>query len=431
MNALLDRILSGANLRKAYEQVVGNRGSSGVDGVGVDGLRGHLQTHWPRIEAELREGIYRPADVRGVEIPKPNGGTRLLGIPTTTDRFIQQAIHQVLAPIFDRDFSPFSYGFRPGCSAHQALRQAKAYINEGYQDIIDLDLKSFFDEVDHDLLMELLKRKVKDPILLTLIHRFLRSGLLLGGVASQREKGTPQGGPLSPLLSNILLDELDKELTGRGHRFIRYADDCSIFLRSERAAHRVLRSITRFLEEDLRLLVNREKTNIRRPVKFELLGYGFVPTYRKGEKGKYNLAVTKKSWQRLKRKIKVLTRKTSPIPFEERITRLNSLMFGWLGYFQLGKIWGKLKSLDAWIRNRLRYCIWKQWKKPDRRMRAFRQLGVEPGIAYAWSRSSMGGWAIAQSPIMRTTVTEQRLAKRGYQSFTKYYERLSHGSRTA
>jgi len=428
MNSLLDRILSGANLRKAYEQVVGNRGSSGVDGVGVDGLRGHLRTHWPRIEAELREGTYRPADVRGVEIPKPNGGTRLLGIPTTTDRFIQQAIHQVLAPIFDRDFSPFSYGFRPGRSAHQALRQAKAYIDEGCQDIIDLDLKSFFDEVDHGLLMELLERKVKDPVLLTLIHRFLRSGLLLGGVASQREKGTPQGGPLSPLLSNILLDELDKELTRRGHRFIRYADDCSIFLRSKRAAHRVLRSVTRFLEEDLRLLVNREKTNICRPVKFELLGYGFVPAYRKGEKGKYNLAVTKKSWQRLKLKIKAVTRKTSPIPFEERITRLNSLMFGWLGYFQLGKIWGKLKSLDAWIRNRLRYCIWKQWKKPDRRMRAFRQLGVEPGKAYAWSRSSMGGWAIAQSPIMRTTVTEQRLAKRGYQSFTKYYEQLFHGS---
>lgn len=349
MNSLLGRILSGANLRKAYEQVVGNRGSSGVDGVGVDDLRGHLQTHWPGIEGEVRGGTYRPADVRGVEIPKPSGGTRLLGIPTTTDRFIQQAIHQVLAPISDADFSPFSYGFRPGRNAHQALRQAEEYINEGYQDIIDLDLKSFFDEVGHDLVMELLKRKVKDKRLLQLIHHFLCSGILLGGVASQREKGTPQGGPLSPLLSNILLDELDKELTLRGHRFVRYADDCSIFLRSKRAAFRVLRSITRFLEKDLQLLVNREKTAIRRPVKFELLGYGFVPTYRKGEKGKYNLAVTKKSWQRLKLKIKVITRKTSPIPFTERIDRLNALMAGWLGYFQLGKIWGKLKSLDAWI----------------------------------------------------------------------------------
>ncbi len=431
MLSLLDRILSKSNLQSAYDRVVGNGGSSGVDGVGVDALAGYLRQHWPRIAAEIRAGTYCPAAVRGVEIPKSNGGTRLLGIPTTTDRFIQQAIHQVLSPIFDKGFSPFSYGFRPGRSAHQALRQAKSYINEGKQDIIDLDLKSFFDEVNHDLLVNLLKRKVKDPVLLKLIRSFLTSGLLLGGVVGQRSKGTPQGGPLSPLLSNILLDELDKELTRRGHRFIRYADDCSIFLRSKRSAHRVLRSITRFIEEDLRLLVNKDKTTICRPVRFELLGYGFISSYRKGEKGKYDLRVSPKSWKRLKLKIKALTRKTSSIPFEERIQRLNSLMYGWLGYFQLGKIWAKLRTLDGWIRNRLRYCIWKQWKKPNRRMRAFRQLGVEAGMAYAWSRSRMGGWAIAQSPIMGTTVTEERLAKRGYQSFLKYYERLFHGSRTA
>lgn len=431
MLSLLDRILSKSNLQSAYDRVVGNRGSSGVDGVGVDALSGHLRQHWPRIAAEIRAGSYRPSAVRGVEIPKPNGGTRLLGIPTTTDRFIQQAIHQVLSPIFDKDFSPFSYGFRPGRSAHQALHRAKKYINEGYQDIIDLDLKSFFDEVNHDLLVNLLKRKVKDTVLLKLIRSFLTSGLLLGGVVGQRAKGTPQGGPLSPLLSNILLDELDKELTRRGHRFIRYADDCSIFLHSKRSAHRVLRSITCFIEEDLRLLVNKDKTTICRPVRFELLGYGFISAYRKGEKGKYDLRVSPKSIKRLKLKIKAITRKTSPIPFEERIQRLNSLMYGWLNYFKLGKMWGKLRSLDGWIRNRLRYCIWKQWKKPNRRMRAFRQLGIEAGMAYAWSRSRMGGWAIAQSPIMGVTVTEERLAKRGYKSFLKYYERLFYGSRTA
>ena len=248
MTSLLDRILSKANLRNAYDRVVGNRGSSGVDGITVDDLAGHLRQNWSRIEAELRAGTYRPLAVRGVEIPKSNGGTRLLGIPTTTDRFIQQAIHQVLAPIFDQGFSPFSYGFRPGRNAHQALRQVRKYINEGYQDIIDLDLKSFFDEVNHDLLLNLLGRKVKDPVLLKLVHQFLRSGILLGGVTNQRAKGTPQGGPLSPLLSNILLDELDRELNRRGHRFIRYADDCSIFLRSKRSARRVLRSITRFIE---------------------------------------------------------------------------------------------------------------------------------------------------------------------------------------
>ncbi|WP_282775794.1 group II intron reverse transcriptase/maturase [Phaeodactylibacter xiamenensis] len=431
MFSLLNRILSKDNLRRAYDRVVGNRGSSGVDGVGVDDLAGYLREHWSRIEAEIRAGTYRPAAVRGVEIPKPNGGTRLLGIPTTTDRFIQQAIHQVLSPIFDKDFSPFSYGFRPGRSAHQALRQAKRNINEGFQDIIDLDLKSFFDEVNHSLLLKLLKHKVKDPVLLKLIRSFLSSGLLLGGLGSQRDKGTPQGGPLSPLLSNILLDELDKELAQRGHRFIRYADDCSIFLQSKRAAHRVLRSITRFIEEELRLLVNKDKTTICRPVRFELLGYGFISSYRKGAKGKYNLRVAPKSWKRLKLKIKALTRKTSPIPFEERIQRLNSLMYGWLGYFQLGKMWGKLRALDGWIRNRLRYCIWKQWKKPNRRMRAFRQLGIEAGMAYAWSRSRMGGWAIAQSPIMGLTVTKERLDKRGYKSFLDYYEQLFHGSRTA
>lgn len=431
MQNLLDRILNRDNLRTAYDRVVGNRGSSGVDGIGVEELKAHLHLHWSRLETELRAGTYRPQAVRGVEIPKPNGGTRLLGIPTTTDRFLQQAIHQILAPIFDRDFSPFSYGFRPGRNAHQALRQAKAYINEGYQDIIDLDLKSFFDEVNHDLLLNLLGRKVKDPILLGLIHSFLKAGLLLGGLVSTRDKGTPQGGPLSPLLSNILLDELDRELIRRGHRFVRYADDCSIFLKSPRAARRVLHSITRFIEGPLRLRVNGEKTTICRPVHFELLGYAFVSTYKKGERGKYDLRVARKSWQRLKMKIKAITRKTTPASLEERIERLNSLMYGWVGYFQMGKIWGKLRELDAWVRNRLRYCIWKAWKKPNRRMRAFRQLGVESGIAYSWSRSRMGGWAIAQSPIMRTTVTAERLTKRGYQSFTKYYEQIFHGSRTA
>lgn len=431
MYSLLDRILSGSNLRKAYSNVVGNRGSSGVDGVNVEELRAHLQIHWSRIEADIRAGVYRPSPVLGVEIPKSNGGTRLLGVPTTTDRLIQQAIHQVLAPIFDRDFSAFSYGFRPGRNAHQALRQAQSYINEGYQDIIDLDMKSFFDEVNHDLLLNLLGRKVKDPLLLVLIRRFLQSGLFMGGLTKYRGKGTPQGGPLSPLLSNILLDELDKELERRGHRFVRYADDCSIFLRSKRSAQRVLRSITRFLEVDLKLLVNREKTKICRPVKFELLGYGFVSAFRKGERGQYDLRVTKKSWKRLKMKIKAITRKRRPASLAERIQQLNSLMYGWVGYFQLGKIWGKLRSLDHWIRDRLRYCVWKTWKKPNRRMRAFRQLGIEPNIAYAWSRSRMGGWAIAQSPIMRTTLTVDRMKKRGYKSFTKYYEQLFHGSRTA
>lgn len=428
MRTLLDKILSKSNLRIAYERVVSNRGSSGVDGMCVKDLSGHLRSNWPQIEASIRSGQYRPELVRGVEIPKPNGGIRLLGIPTVLDRFIQQAIHQVLSSIFDVDFSAFSYGFRVGRNAHQAMHTARGYINAGYQEIIDLDLKSFFDEVDHSLVLNLLKRKVTDPVLLQLIHRYLRAGLLLGGVSSTRKRGTPQGGPLSPLLSNILLHEFDMELSRRGHRFVRYADDCSIFLRSRRSAHRVLKSVNRFLETKLKLQVNKEKTSICRPVKFELLGFGFVPRYKKGEKGKYNFVVSRKSWLRLKQKIKAITRKTSPATFDERLINLNSLMTGWLGYFRLGKIWAKLRDLDGWIRNRLRYCIWKQWKKPDRRMRAFRQLGIPKGMSYAWSRSRMGGWAIAQSPIMGTTVTKARLESRGYRSFTAYYEQLLHGS---
>ena len=408
----------------AYDQVVSNRGSSGVDGVEVYDLANYLHQNWLRIEKQIRGGIYQPQPVLGISIPKPNGGKRLLGIPTVIDRMIQQAIHQVLSPLWEKDFSPYSYGFRPGRNAHQAVQQAQANINEGYQDIIDLDLKSFFDEVCHDHLVRLLRQKVKDQKLLRLIRKYLQSGLMLGGVLTPRPKGTPQGGPLSPLLSNILLNELDQELMRRGLHFVRYADDCSIFLRSKRAARRVKRSVTKFIEGHLRLKVNEEKTGIRRPVRFELLGYGFVSTYPKGERGKYNLRVAPKAFKRLKMKIKVITRKTSPMSFDERMDRLNDLVRGWVNYFKLASTWRKLKELDPWVRNRLRYCIWKQWKKPERRRKNFIRLGVPPDQAYAWSRSRMGGWAIACSPMRRTTVTIERLQKRGYISFTDYYLKL-------
>ena len=338
----------------------------------------------------------------------------------------QQAIHQVLSPLYEPDFSEYSYGFRPGRNAHQALEQAKKYINEGYQEIIDLDLKSFFDKVNHDILMSLLMQKVKDQNLLKLIRRYLQSGLLLDGVCSPRPQGTPQGGPLSRLLSNILLSELDKELARRGLRFIRYADDCSIFVRSRRSAIRVLRTVTRFLKEHLRLEVNEQKTGIHRPVKFELLGYGFVPTYQKGVKGKYNFRVSPKSFKKLKLKLKAITRKTYPMSFDVRMDKLLALMRGWVNYFKLAKMWRKLKELDVWIRTRLRYCIWKQWKRPNRRMKNFIRMGVEHGLAYAWSRSRLGGWRIACSPIMKTTVTLDRLARRGCQSFEQYYLKRIH-----
>jgi group II intron reverse transcriptase/maturase len=418
---LMPLILSRTNLIVAYKRVVGNKGTAGIDGMKVTELMAHLQKNWKHIRNQLSNGTYQPQAVKGITIPKASGDLRLLGIPTVMDRLIQQAIHQVLSELWDYGFSNFSYGFRPLRSAHHALKQAQAHINDGYQEVIDLDLKSFFDRVNHNKLISLLERKIGDKVLLKLIQKYLKSGIMIDGLIQKRQRGTPQGSPLSPLLSNILLDELDKELENRGHRFIRYADDCSIFLRSRRAAERVKESITRFLEKKLFLQVNEKKTKICRPIKFELLGYGFVPTYKKGERGKYKLRVSAKSWERLKMKIKVLTRKTSPIPFEERIKQLNQLMRGWVHYFKLATGYQKLKTLDGWIRNRLRYCIWKQWKKPKRRYRAFLQLGVEPSWArrFAWSRK--GGWAIACSPIMGVTVTIERLRKKGYIPFLEYY----------
>ena len=402
-------------------RVIRNRGAAGVDGMHVEKLPEHFARNRKQIKVELESGSYRPMPVRGVEIPKPNGGKRQLGIPTVTDRFVQQSIHQVLSKLYEREFSEFSYGFRPQRSAQDALAKAKEYINAGYQDVIDLDMKSFFDRVNHDKLMGLLRRRISDKPLLRLIRRYLQSGTMKDKILHKRREGTPQGGPLSPLLSNILLNELDKELQKRGHRFVRYADDCSIFLGSKRAAQRVRESITLFLNRKLLLEVNEEKTSICRPVKFKLLGHGFVPTYKKGEKGKYRLCIAKKSWERLKLKIKVITRKTSPIPFAERIEKLNELMRGWVHYFKHATGYQKLKDLDSWIRNRLRYCIWKQWKRPKRRLRAFLQLGVSPSWARRFAYSRKGGWRLSCSPVMKMTVTEERLRQRGYIPFLEYY----------
>ena len=420
---LLNKVLDYSNIGKAYKQVVGNKGSKGVDGVTTDQLQDYMQENWSRIKQEITTGHYQPQAVLGVEIPKTSGGKRLLGIPTVIDRLIQQSIHQVLNPIFDVEFSEYSYGFRKGRSAHQAILQSQRYINEGYQSIIDLDLKSFFDIVNQDYLMSLLYRKIKDKMLLKLIRRYLQSEIMLGGLIQQREKGTPQGSPLSPLLSNIILNELDKELERRGLRFVRYADDCSIFLKSKRSARRVKRSITKFIETKLHLKVNEQKTNICRPINYFTLGYGFVPTYKKDEKGKYNLRVSPKSFKQMKQKVKEITRKTLPLSFEERITKLKAFTRGWVNYYKYAHVSGKLKELDGWVRNRLRYCIWKHWKKPNKRMRSFIRLGISRGQAYAWSRSRMGGWAIAQSPMMRTTVTLERLKRKGYFSFSEQFQK--------
>jgi len=417
---LLNNILRKENLKTAYEQVVRNKGSAGVDGIRIDDLKTYLQEHWNRLKGELETGIYQPQAVLGVKIPKRNGGERLLGIPTTVDRMIQQATHQELSPLFDPEFSEHSYGFRPGKSATQAILQALAYINQGYWYIVDIDLKSFFDEVNHDYLMTLIKRKVRDPLVLRLIWKYLRSPMQIDGKLQKRRKGVPQGGPLSPLLSNIVLNELDQELE-EALRFVRYADDFSVFVNTPRAAHRVKHRITRFIENRLHLLVNEKKSAIRRPLQYEYLGFAFESSYQRGVRGQYQLVVSKSSWDELKYKIKQITRKTIPASFDERIQRLYLLMRGWLNYFKPASIFGKLKAMDGWVRNRLRYCIWHHWKKPRRRAKNLIRLGVPERMAYQWAHSRMGGWAISCSPILITTITLDRLISRGYKSFLDYY----------
>lgn len=408
----------------AYKAVWKNQGSAGVDSMELDMLLFHLTKHWDNIKMQLLGGKYYPKPVLGVSIDKENGGKRLLGIPTVIDRLIQQAIHQVLSPEWDNDFSEFSYGFRPRRNAGMAIKQAQSYINDGNAHIVDIDLKSFFDMVNHDYLMSLIKRKVKDPILLQLIWRFLRSPIEIDGKLHKRRQGVPQGGPLSPLLSNIVLDELDKELEKRELKFVRYADDFSIFTRSKRAAYRVKRGISKFIKLQLHLEVNQTKSKVCRPMNYSYLGYSFVPIYKKGVKGQYQLVVAKTKLVKLKKELKRITRKTIPMRFDERIQRINWLMRGWINYFKHASMQEKLAQIDYWLRCRLRYCIWHHWKKRDKKMRSLIRLGIEGSQAYAWSRTSLGGWRVACSPILGTTITIDRLKQRGYIPLVDYYLNL-------
>jgi RNA-directed DNA polymerase len=447
-------VINGHNLRKASRQVLSNKGSAGIDGLPVDELSGYLDI--PR-EAQLfalegtsekdettrkeqlaafekqREqivqavltGNYQPQAILGVEIPKDNGRKRLLGIPTVTDRMLQQAVHQVIYPLFEIEFKSGSYGFRPKRNAHQAVLATQRYINDGYHYIVDIDLKTFFDEVDHCILLQLLYRKIKCPLTMRLIRKWLRAPIMINGKLTKRRKGVPQGSPLSPLLSNIMLHELDKELEKRGLQYVRYADDFSIYTKSHQTARKAGNAICLFLKNKLKLPINREKSGIRKPVNFEILGFKFVSTYIKGISGQYQLVASDKSWKRLKLKLKSITRKTAPNSFDERIRKLKEVQRGWVNYFRMASIHGKLKDLDGWVRNRLRYCIWHDWKKPERRRKNLIRLGVNFDHAYSWSRTRMGGWATAQSPILVTTVTLVRLAKRGYQSMLDYYRKIS------
>jgi len=421
---MITEVTKRENLNKAYLQVYRNKGASGVDKVQVTELQELLHTNKELYIKQVEKGSYQTSPILGVEIPKSKGRTRLLGIPTAIDRVFQQALHQVLQPIFEPEFQKHSYGFRPNRNAHQAVKQSLTNINMGYQYIVDIDLKSFFDEVEHYVLLELIYKKVRCEKVMKLIRSFLRAPIEIKGKLHKRRKGVPQGSPLSPLLSNILLNELDKELEKRGHRYVRYADDFSIYLKSKASAKRVGNSIYKFLRDKLHLPINREKSGIRKPLSFTTLGFGFVPTYKKGEKGKYQLVVKESKWQELKAKLKRLTKKTIPASFDERISKIKLLIKGWVIYFKLASIQQKLKKMDEWLRNRLRYCIWHHWKKPERKRKNLIRLGIKPDQAYSWSRTRMGGWRVAKSPILITTITINRLEKRGYVSLSEYYKKV-------
>jgi len=422
---MIEQIVSRKNLLKARRQVEKNKGSSGIDRMAVSELKGNLDKNRESLVTRILNHSYVAQPILGVVIPKGSGKTRQLGVPTVVDRVLQQAVSKVIAPKFELEFRDHSYGFRPKKSAHQAVLQAQKYINEGYQHIVDIDLKSFFDEVEHYVLLQLLYRKVKCPTTLRLIRGWLRAPMQIEGTLTKRRKGIPQGSPLSPLLSNIMLHELDRELERRGLKYVRYADDFSIYTKSKQQAREIGNSIYEFLRNKLKLPINREKSGIRRPVNFQLLGFGFVPTYKKGEKGQYQLVVSEKGWRKLKQTLKQITRKTIPMSFQERIQKLKEVQRGWLNYFRMASIHQKLKELDSWLRNRLRYCIWHDWKKLDRKRKNLIRLGISNGQAYAWSRTRMGGWAVAQSPILRTTITLERLRKRGYRSLVEYYLKVS------
>jgi group II intron reverse transcriptase/maturase len=422
---MIEQILTGKNIRSASKQVVSNKGAAGVDGMSVKELPNHFKLNRKDICERIRSNCYFAQAILGVEIPKENGKKRLLGIPTVVDRVLQQSVHQIISPMFEVEFTEHSYGFRPHRNAHQAIQQAQKYIHEGCNYIVDIDLKSFFDEVDHEILLRLLFVKVKCPVTLRLIRQWLRVPIEINGKLIKRRKGVPQGSPLSPLLSNIMLHELDKELEKRGHRYVRYADDFSIYTKSKKAARRVGNSIYLFLTNKMKLSINRDKSGIRKPVQFKILGHEFVPTYKKGETGKYQVVVSEKKWKTLKAELKQITQKTAPLTFDQRIAKLKSVYQGWINYFRMASIQSKLKELDGWLRNRLRYCIWTDWKKPDRKRKNLIRLGIHNGQAYAWSRTRMGGWAVAQSPILGTTITVERLIKRGYESMFSYYEKES------
>jgi RNA-directed DNA polymerase len=415
---LMEAVVARENMLRAYKQVVSNKGAAGVDGMTVEQLKPHLQEHWERIKEELLNGRYQPQPVRCVEIPKPQGGMRQLGIPPVVDRLIQQALHQVLSPIFESGFSESSYGFRSGRSAHQAVRQARDYVADGRGWVVDLDLEKFFDRVNHDILMSRVARKISDKRVLSLIRRYLQAGMMVGGVVSPRTEGTPQGGPLSPLMSNALLDELDKELERRGHKFCRYADDCNIYVRSRQAGERVMTSITEFLEKRLRLKVNREKSAVARPWERKFLGYSLT------RHDQPRLKVAETSVERLKAKVRAIFRAGRGRSLKQVIEELNKLLRGWMQYFRLAEVKRIFEELDGWVRRKLRCLIWLQWKRRKTRARELMKRGLEESRAWKNAYNGRGPWWNAGSSHMNEAFPKSFFVRTGLVSLLDQLRRF-------
>jgi group II intron reverse transcriptase/maturase len=416
---LLEKLLDKNNLNAAYKRVKENGGAAGIDGMKVEEMLPYLKEHNTEIVESIRMGKYKPKPVRRVEIPKPDGGVRMLGVPTVIDRMVQQALVQVVQPIFEPTFSDASFGFRPNRSAHQAIKRAKEYYEQGYTHVVDIDLAKYFDTVNHDLLIEMLRKKINSETILKLIRLFLKSGVMENGIVKATDEGTPQGGNLSPLLSNIYLTGFDKELESRGHRFVRYADDCNIYVRSWRAAERVLESCKKYLEEKLKLKVNTAKSKVGSPLRLKFLGFSLWKVRKKT-----GIRVHEKPMKKFKERVKQITSRKRGRAINQVLQELKLYTVGWINYYGIADMKDRIVSLSEWIRRRIRMYIWKQWKKTSARYRNLQRLGIAGNKAWEWANTRKGYWRIANSFILSRSLTNEYLATLGYDDIAKRYEAL-------
>lgn len=418
---LIEEVLSKENLNKAYLQVFRNKGSAGVDGVSVNELKEHLRINGDKIIEDILKRKYKPLPVKRVEIPKDNGKKRLLGIPTVVDRVIQQALAQVLSPIYEKEFSDNSYGFRPKRSCEMAIIKSLEYINDGHDWIVDIDLERFFDTVNHDRLIQIIYRTIDDGDIMSLISKYLKAGVMVQGKLEETKLGTPQGGNLSPLLSNIMLNELDKELESRELRFVRYADDCNIYVGSEKAANRVMKSITKFIEKKLGLIVNASKSKVGRPRDIKFLGFGY---YYDAKEKRYEVKPHEVSIQKFKRKLKRLTKRSWGISLDKRLLKLKQLIKGWVNYFRIAKMKTILNKIDNKVRNAIRVVIWKQWKVSIRQIKSLIKLGIDEEQAKGITWCRRGYQYISHSWIIQRAISNKRLEKRGLVSARDHYLKI-------